>query len=82
MHRYEENVPNESNGLTLKSYVDVIKSTAEYYSIPVLDLFSLSGIYPDVEESKMAWCPDGLHPNDAGAEKIAKLLKLFLENQN
>jgi len=25
------------------------------------------------------FCPDGLHPNDAGNEKIALVLKSFLE---
>ncbi len=80
IHRENENVLNESNGLNLKAYVDVIKNTANYYSIPVLDLYAVGGIYPDIAEHKEAWCPDGLHPNDAGAEKIAYLLANFLKN--
>jgi len=79
LHRSNENDGSCGNGLPLKAYVDKIKETAEYYSIPVLDLYSVSGIYPDVEGNKEAFCPDGLHPNDAGAEKIARLLKNFLQ---
>lgn len=74
-----ENVPNESNHLPLKAYVDKVKETAEYYSIPVLDLYATGGIYPDCPAQKEALCPDGLHPNDAGNVVIAKRLQAFLE---
>ncbi len=63
----------------LKEYVDMIKKTAEYYSIPVLDLFATAGIYPALEIHKKTYCPDGLHPNDAGHKRIAMRLKAFLE---
>ncbi|MBP3360866.1 MAG: SGNH/GDSL hydrolase family protein [Clostridia bacterium] len=79
IHRANEWNPSSGNGLPLKAYVDKIKEIAEYYSIPVLDLYSVSGIQPDIPVQKEAYCPDGLHPNDAGAEKIARLLKGFLE---
>lgn len=79
IHREGENVVNVSNHLPLKSYVDKIKETAEYYSIPVLDLYACSGIYPDSPAQKEAFCPDGLHPNDAGNVKIAERLQAFLE---
>lgn len=79
IHREGENIPNESNHLPLKAYVDQIKATAEYYSIPVLDLFAIGGICPDIPAQKEAFCPDGLHPNDAGNLKIAERLQAFLE---
>ncbi len=79
IHRENENVPNESNHLPLKAYVDKVKETAEYYSIPVLDLYATGGIYPDCPAQKEALCPDGLHPNDAGNVVIAKRLQAFLE---
>ncbi len=69
----------EFEGRPLKEYVDVIKQTAEYYSIPVVDLFATVGICPALEEQKVAFCPDGLHPNDAGSRKVAMRLKAFLE---
>gem|GEM_PF-4645314 len=35
------------------------------YSLPVLDLSASFGICLDIPEQKEAFCPDGLHPNDA-----------------
>ena len=53
---------------------------AEYCSLPVLDLYALSGLQPEIEEIKENFIPDGLHSNDAGNVVIAKRLKAFLEN--
>ena len=78
IHRENENRHNE-NRCILKDYADVIKNVAEYYSIPVLDLYSVYGVCPDIPAHKMKYCPDGLHPNDAGHKKIAERLKAFLE---
>lgn len=70
----------EFEGRPLKDYVDIIKETAEYYSIPVVDLFAVAGIQPALEVQKKAYCPDGLHPNDAGHKRIAMRLKAYLES--
>ena len=72
-------LPND-RGYTLPQYVDVIKEAAERFSIPVLDLYANAGICPDVEAQRIALCPDGLHPNDAGNARIAQRLKSFLES--
>jgi len=64
---------------TLKEYVEIIREVAEYYSLPVLDLFASSGIQPAIEEIKEYYLPDGLHPNDRGYALIANKLKNFLE---
>ena len=66
--------------LSLKGYVDIIREVAEYYSLPVLDLFASSGLQPEIKEIQDNFIPDGLHPNDAGNAVIAKRLKAFLEN--
>lgn len=79
IHRERENVENDANHLPLVSYVDMLKETAAYYSIPVLDLYNHGGIYPDIPAQREALCPDGLHPNDAGNVKIAERLQAFLE---
>lgn len=79
MHRsngYDLKPGREQN---LRDYVHAIVEVAEYYSIPVLDLFRNLGICPDVEIQKEMFCPDGLHPNDAGNKLIALKLKKFLE---
>lgn len=70
----------EFEGKPLKDYVDIIKKTAEYYSIPVVDLFATAGIQPALEVQKKAYCPDGLHPNDVGHKRIAMRLKAYLES--
>ena len=78
LHRSSECVPN-MHGKVLKDYVDMIRQTAEYYSLPVLDLFAVSGIQPAVPIMKEKFMPDGLHPNDAGhvilTDKIAKFIE-------
>ena len=66
-------------GGLLKEYVDAIREVAEFYSLPVLDLYATSGIQPDVPEIMERYIPDGLHPNDEGHVIIAAKLKTFLE---
>jgi lysophospholipase L1-like esterase len=64
----------------LSTYVNIIKEVAEYYSLPLLDMWSCSGIQPKVPIIKQMYCPDGLHPNDAGHEKMAARLIGFLKS--
>lgn len=64
---------------TLKDYVEIIKETAEYYSIPVLDLFGESGMQPNIESHNKYFFTDGLHLNDKGHERLANLLGKYLE---
>lgn len=80
LHRTTEDEPSMGNGLPLKAYVDIIKEVAEYYAIPVLDLYSVSGIQPRVEVLREKYCPDGLHPNGEGHKLIASRLAGFLKS--
>ena len=84
LHRIDEYRNNGSGkpwgAGTLKEYVNIIREVAEYYSLPVLDLYASSGLQPEVKEIQENFIPDGLHPNDAGNAVIAKKLKAFLEN--
>lgn len=80
IHRENENVGNASNNKTLKDYVDIIKEMAEFYSIPVLDLYAMSGLQPNIPEIKEIYVPDGLHPSDLGNQRIADRLYSFLKN--
>ncbi len=79
MHRSEGYNLKPGREQNLRDYVHAIKEVAEYYSLPVLDLFAELGICPDIQIQKELFCPDGLHPNDAGNLKIAEKLKKFLE---
>ena len=83
LHRWRETVgarlPLSAPYYNLKGYVDIIREVAEYYSIPVLDLFKESGIQPEIPEVMEKYMPDGLHPSDEGNKVIATKLKSFLE---
>ncbi len=63
---------------TLGDYVRIIREVAAYYALPVLDLYTLSGIQPAVDFLRERYAPDGLHPNAAGQERIYRLLRSFL----
>ena len=76
LHRQFE----EENGKSLSDYVAMIRKVAEFYSIPVLDMYAQSGIQPQLQVIRDAYCPDGLHPNDAGNEIIADKLVKFIQN--
>ena len=72
----DECLPEETN---LAGYVSIIREVAEFYGLPVLDLFSTSGLQPKVDIIKETYMPDGLHPSDAGALRIARRLIGFLQ---
>ncbi len=83
LHRLNEDTPVNEWGLrragSLKDYVDAIREVAQYYSLPVLDLYRESGLQPCVPVIQQTYMPDGLHPNEAGhvllKEKVAAFLK-------
>lgn len=64
--------------VTLKDYVSIIREVAEFYSLPVCDLYKNSGLQPLVPAIREKFVPDGLHPCDAGHELIAARLGNFL----
>ena len=79
LHRDTESIPN-MHGKVLKDYVDMIRQAAEYYSLPVLDLFATSGIQPAAPAMKGRYMPDGLHPNDAGHVILTNKIVKFIES--
>ncbi len=83
LHRLSEDVNINEIGLPLATdlagYCDAIREVTRYYSLPVLDLFAVSGIQPKVPVMQETYMPDGLHPNDAGHRRIADLLTAFLK---
>ncbi len=83
LHREnEDNLFGDGNkaapAAPLSTYVGIIRQVAEYYALPVLDLFAQSGLQPKVPAIKQRCCPDGLHPNDAGHEILAAKIGAFL----
>ena len=79
LHRATEAIPNMHNRV-LKDYVDMIRQTAEYYSLPVLDLYATSGMQPAVPVIQERYMPDGLHPNDAGHVILTRQIAQFLKS--
>jgi lysophospholipase L1-like esterase len=83
MHRLSETKTVNEIGLPcrpLLDYVEAIKEVCAFYSIPVLDLFATSGIQPAVPVMQEIYMPDGLHPSDAGAERLAHQLLAYLRS--
>jgi len=52
---------------------------AEFYSLPVLDLWSMSGLSVNSPVIREKYVPDSLHPNDAGHVILADRIIGFLE---
>ncbi len=81
LHRENEDVLVNAFGDTrppLSAYVDALKAVTGLYAIPTLDLFSVSGIQPNLKIHKKTWTADGLHPNDLGMERLTSRLIGFL----
>jgi lysophospholipase L1-like esterase len=76
---YDQN-PSANTGKPLIDYVDAIIEVAAHYSLPVLDLYRTAGICPRIPEHIPRFIPDGLHPNDAGAYRVAERLAAFLQS--
>lgn len=62
------------------AYRNAVIEVGAKHSIPVYDLYGMSGIYPENSTSMTALMPDGRHPNIAGHEKIAHGITGFLKN--
>ena len=65
-------------GQPLSAFARAVRDVAAYYSLPVLDLWSMSGMQPKVPIIKEKFMPDGLHPSDAGHRLLAERLAGFL----
>lgn len=84
LHRQNEGVGININGLhilpyPLKHYVLAIREVAEYYSLPILDLYANSGLQPNVEIINQRFFLDGLHPNPSGHQVLALQILAFLQ---
>ena len=80
LHRTDEDEVRVKHraSVVLKTYVDIIREVAQYYSFPVCDMFKMSGLQPKVPVIMEKFVPDGLHPNDEGHKIMAARLGAFL----
>jgi lysophospholipase L1-like esterase len=72
---YDVNYTN-SAGYKLIDYVNAVKEVGQMYGLPALDLFATSGF---TALTLNTYTRDGLHPNDIGYERIADIIKGFIE---
>lgn len=83
LHRINEgNLKGDSKKIDvapLKEYVNIIREVVEYYSLPLLDLYANSGLQPELKVIRDNYVYDGLHPNDAGHQILARKIASFLE---
>lgn len=63
----------------LVRYVDAIAEVAAFYGVTVVDLFRTCPIQPQFPLLQERYMPDGLHPNDAGNELVARRLLSVLK---
>lgn len=75
--------PEDKNSLghTLKDYSDAIIEICSYYSIPVIDFYSNSGLNPHIDTSLFG-DTDGkaVHPNEEGHRRMASLVIGYLQS--
>lgn len=71
-----EDFRNEQ-GLYIDHYVDAIAEAAHVWAVPVIDIYSLSGLLPTMPSQRQYFCDeknDQLHPNTQGHQRLAKTL--------
>lgn len=76
----DENYAN-GQGLYLDAYIDALKQAASYWAVPLIDLYSVSGLYPLADDQSQYFHDkdtDRLHPNAAGDYRLAKTIQYQL----
>ena len=84
LHRWNEGCPRgdvkTEDVAPLSTYRTILLRVAEFYALPVLDLYAVSGIQPTNARNRERLAPDGVHPNDAGYALLAHRIGKFLES--
>lgn len=68
------NLSKNEKGHTQLDYVEAIRKTADYFSIPVLDLYEQAPFTPYVQPQRAIYMPDGLHPSEKGYKELAYVI--------
>ncbi|MFV5687121.1 SGNH/GDSL hydrolase family protein [Flavobacterium sp. ZT3R25] len=82
----EKNVQPDENycngeGLYIDSYVAILKQAASYWAVPLIDLYSISGLFPMADAQSQYFHDkekDRLHPNALGDYRLAKTIQYQL----
>lgn len=76
----DENYAN-TQGLYINTYINVLKQAASNWAVPLIDLYSISGLFPLADAQIQYFSnkdTDKLHPNALGNYRIAKTLQYQL----
>jgi len=76
----DENYCN-GEGLYVDAYINMLKQAASYWAVPLIDLYSISGLYPLAESQAQYFHnadTDRLHPNAVGDYRLAKAIQYQL----
>ena len=76
----DENYANGQN-MYVEEYIDILKRGAQLWAVPVIDLYSVSGLMPVLDEHTQYFHDeksDRLHPNDPGHYRLARTIQMQL----
>ncbi len=82
----EKNVQPDENycnrqGIYIDAYVNALKQASSYWAVPMIDLYSISGLFP-LAEAQLQYFhdkeTDRLHPNAVGDYRLAKTIQYQL----
>ena len=76
----EENFSNDL-GLYIDDYVNVLKNASLVWAVPLIDLYSTSGLLPVLDSNAKYFSnagTDRLHPNSAGNFRLAQTIQYHL----
>jgi len=76
----DENYSN-GRGLFVDAYIDALKRAATYWAVPLIDLYSTSGLFPLADAQEQYFHnkeTDRLHPNALGDYRLAKTIQYQL----
>jgi len=76
----DENYCN-GQGLYIDAYIDALKQAASYWAVPLIDLYSISGLFPLSDNQSLYFHDketDRLHPNAVGDYRLAKTIQYQL----
>lgn len=88
-HRYTFNsqateFQKNRSGIWFEEYVQCIREASSIFSIPLIDLYAESGLFPYVQSNATKYFEqtsgDKLHPNTAGHARMAKVIERYLKN--
>lgn len=78
----DENYANDL-GLYIEDYVQMLRQAADVWAVPLIDMYSLSGLYPNFD-SNIRYISkkdtDRLHPNNEGHRRIARTMEAQLKS--